>query len=129
MRLVLAVLGSLGALGLGLVLGVSALSALGAIPPHPLPLLVAVIGYAAIGGAVLAMAPPRFGVFLLLGWAAPWLLVGLVVVTADFLPFLPFPGIITAVYVLALCLAFYRAGRRRQGMVAEAGSAAERPGP
>ena len=129
MRLVLAALYSAGALGLGVVLGASALSTMGAIPPEPVPLLVAIVIYGAIGGGILAVVPPRYGVCLLLGWLAPLLLVGLVVATADVMPWVPFPAITTVVYVLALCLAFYRAGRRRQGTAIEAGGAAEGTGP
>ena len=101
-----------GALGLGLILGVSAVVAVGAILPGPAGPLLLVIIYAAIGAGILTVASPSFGVFLVLGWAAPWLLVGWVAAT-DLISFVPFPAIVTAVYVLSLCIAFYRAGHRR----------------
>jgi hypothetical protein len=60
------------------------------------------------------VAPPTVGVFLLVGWAAPWLLVGWVVATAEFLPYVPFPAIVAVLYVLALGVAWYRTGHRGQ---------------
>jgi hypothetical protein len=111
MRLALAALRILGALGLGLILGASAIRTVGEISLDPAGMLVPVIIYAVIGGGILVVAPPKLGVFLLLGWAAPWLLVGLVVATDS--SWVPFAAIITALYVLALGLAFYRTGHRR----------------
>ena len=111
MHLALAALRLLGALGLGLILGASAVRIVGEISLDPVGMLVPVIIYAVIGGGILVVASPRFGVFLLLGWAAPWLLVGLVVATDG--SWVPFPAIITALYVLALGLAYYRKGHRR----------------
>src|SRR5437763_17018703 len=102
----LAALRLLGALVLGVILGASAVRTVGEISLDPVGMLVPVIIYAVIGGAILVVAPPRFGVFLLLGWAVPWLLVGLVVATDDV--WVPFAAIITALYVLALGLSLYR---------------------
>jgi hypothetical protein len=113
MHLALAALGSLVALGLGLILGGSAVRVMGEISPDPGGMLLPIIIYAVIGGGILVLASPLFGVFLLLGWAVPWLLVGLVVATDDASPWVPFPVSITALYVLALGLAFYRTGHRR----------------
>jgi hypothetical protein len=114
MPLALAALRILGGLGLGFVLGVSALRVVGEIPPDAAGMLVPIIVYGVIGGgSILAVASPQFGVPLLLGWAAPWLLVLLVVADDGFVPYLPFPASITALYVLALGLAFYRRGHRR----------------
>jgi hypothetical protein len=78
---------------------------------------------------VLAVVQPRFGLLLLLGWGAPWLPVGWVVATADAIPWVPYPALTTLVYVLTLCVACYRAGHRRQGLVADAGGAAEKSRP
>jgi hypothetical protein len=108
----LAALRILGALGLGLALGISAVQVVGEISLDPAGMLVPVIIYAVIGGGILVGAPPRFGVFLLMGWAAPWLLVGLVVATDEF--WVPFAAIITALYLLALCVAYYRTAHRGQ---------------
>ncbi len=113
MRLARAVLGILGGLALGLILGVSAVRVVGVISPDAAGMLAPVIIYAVIGGGILAVASPQLGVALLVGWAAPWLLVGWVVAGDELIPYLPFPAIVTALYVLALGLAFYRTGRRR----------------
>jgi hypothetical protein len=113
MHLVLAALRSLGALALGLILGASAVRTVGEISPDPAGMLVPIIIYAVIGGGFLILASPQLGAFLLLGWAVPWVLVGLVVATDDFGPWVPFPVIITGLYVLALGVAFYRRGHRR----------------
>ena len=115
MHLVLAALRLLGAFVLGVILAVSAVRALGVAGAEPAAMLVLIVVYAAIGGSILALAPPRFGAFLLLGWVAPWLLVGLVAI--DDSTVLVFPASITALYVLALCLAAYRAARRRDDKV------------
>jgi hypothetical protein len=114
MHLVLAALRVLGALALGFVLGVSAVQVVGVVSPDPVGVLVPVFVYGVIGGAFLALASPRLGICLLLGWAAPLLLVGLVVATDE--SWLTFPAITTVLYVLALGLAFYRTGHRRQGI-------------
>ena len=111
MHLALAALRMLGAFVLGLILGASAVRTVGEISLDPAGMLVPVIIYAVIGGGILVVAPPWFGVFLLLGWAVPWILVGMVVATDDF--WVPFAAIITALYVLALGLAFYRTRHRR----------------
>jgi hypothetical protein len=115
MHAALAALRLLGGLGLGLLLGVSALQVTGMIRPDPLGLLVPIVIYAVIGIGTLVVASPWFGVCLLVGWAAPWLLVGWVVATDEFLPYLPFPAAVTALYVVGVCLTFYRKGPRRQG--------------
>jgi hypothetical protein len=111
MHLVLAALRILGAFGLGLILGASAVWVVGEISPDPAGMLVPIIIYAVIGGGILIVASPPLGVSFLLGWAVPLLLVGLVVATDD--SWLPFPAITTALYVLALGLGFYRTGHRR----------------
>ena len=113
MHLALVALRILGGLGLGLILAASALRVVGVITPDVTGMLVPILIYAVIGGGILLVAPPQLGVSLLLGWLAPWLLVLLVVATDEFNPYLPFPAIITAVYVLALGLGFYRTGHRR----------------
>src|SRR3954454_19915838 len=107
----LAALRLLVALVLGVILGASAVRTVGEISLDPAGMLVPVIIYAVIGGSILVIAPPRFGVFLLLGWALPWLLVELVVATDDV--WVPFAAIITALYLLALGLAVYRTRHRR----------------
>jgi hypothetical protein len=113
MHLVPAALRILGALALGVILGVSSV---GTISSDPARLLVLGIVYAAIGGGIIAVVSPRYGAFLLLGWAAPWLLVWLVVMTDDSIVL--FPAIITALYLLALCLSFHRARHHREAMPA-----------
>jgi hypothetical protein len=113
MHLALAALRILGGLGLGLILAASALRVVGLITPDVAGMLVPILIYAAIGGGILALAPPQLGVSLLLGWLAPWLLVLVVAATDEFTPYLPFPAFITAVYVLALGLAFYRTRHHR----------------
>jgi hypothetical protein len=112
LHIALAALRILGALGVGLILGASAVRTVGEISLDPGGMLVPIIIYAVIGGAILVVASPRVGVFLLLGWVAPWLLVGLVVATDAV--WVPFAGIITALYVLALGVACYRTGHRSQ---------------
>src|SRR5438067_7105086 len=84
MHLALAALRLRGAFVLGLILGASAVRVVGEISLDPVGMLVPVIIYAVVGSGILVVAPPRFGVFLLLGWAVPWLLVGLVVATDEF---------------------------------------------
>ncbi|HEY7067202.1 MAG TPA: hypothetical protein VII06_37415 [Chloroflexota bacterium] len=113
MHVALVALRILGGLGLGLLLGGTAVRVMGDISPDPGGMLLPIIVYAVIGGGILVVAPPLVGVCLLLGWAAPWVLVGLVVATADVGPWVPFPVSITALYVLALGLAFFRRGHRR----------------
>ena len=113
MHLALAALRILGGLGLGLILGVSAVRVVGEISPDPAGMLAPVIIYAVIGGGILVVAPPQLGAGLLLGWIAPWVLVGWVVATDDLSPWVPVPVIITLFYVLALGLAAYRSGHRR----------------
>ena len=115
MHLALAALRILGALALGLILGVSAVQVVGVTSPDPVGVLVPVVIYGVIGCAFLVLASPRLGVCLLLGWAAPLLLVGLVVATDD--AWVTFPAITTVLYVLALGLAFYRTAHRRPGIV------------
>src|SRR5437764_147787 len=75
LRFALPALRVLGALGLGLGLGISSIQVTGVIKTDPPGLLVPIIVYALIGGGVLVVASPGVGGFLLLGWAAPWLLV------------------------------------------------------
>jgi hypothetical protein len=111
LRFALAALRVLGALGLGLGLGISSIQVTGVIEPDPSGLLVPIIIYAVIGGGVLVVASPGVGGFLLLGWAAPWLLVLLVAIT-DFGAWTLFPASVTALYVLALCVSCYRNGHR-----------------
>lgn len=115
MQLALAALRILGGLVLGLVLGISAIQVMGTIQPDLVGLLVPIVIYAVIGGAVVAIAPTAVGVALLVGWAAPWILVLLVVADDGVNPYLPFPGIVTVVYVLALGVAWYRSRHRLQG--------------
>src|SRR3954452_4937388 len=112
LRVALAALRILGGLALGLVLGISSIDVVAKIPPDPPGLAVAVIIYAVIGGAVVILSPPVVGLFLLLGWAAPWLLVMLVVLTGD--EWVPLPAIVTALYVLALGISWYQTRRRGQ---------------
>ena len=111
MHFALPALRILGALGLGLGLGISSIQVTGLLKPDPPGLLVPIIIYAVIGGGVLVVASPGVGVFLLLGWAAPWLLVLLLAITG-FGAWTLFPASVTALYVLALCLSCYRYGHR-----------------
>ncbi len=74
MRFAAAAIRILGALSLGL--GISAVRVVGVIQPDPSGLLVPVITYGFIGGAILTVAPPTVRVLLLVGWVLPWLLVG-----------------------------------------------------
>ena len=59
MRFALPALRVLGALGLGLGLGISSIQVAGVIKTDPVGLLVPIVIYALIGGAVLVVASPR----------------------------------------------------------------------
>jgi hypothetical protein len=113
----IAALRSVGILVLGLVLGITSLRVVGDMRPDPAGMVVPIVGYVVIGGAALVLAPPVAGVFLLVGWAAPWLLVLLVVADEGLKPYLPFPAIVTALYVLALGLAWHRSSSHGQRKV------------
>jgi hypothetical protein len=64
LHVALAALRVLGALGLGLGLGISAVRVVGVIQPDPVGPLVPILIYVMIGGAILTVAPPGVGVFL-----------------------------------------------------------------
>jgi hypothetical protein len=66
MHLALAALRILGGFVLGLILGGSAVRVVGEISLDPAGMLVPIIIYAVIGGGILVVAPPHFGVSLLL---------------------------------------------------------------
>jgi hypothetical protein len=114
LNVALAAVRTMGAFVVGLVLGISSIQVAGMIRPDAPGLLVPIIVYAVIGGAVVTVLPPVAGLFLVLGWAAPWLLVGVVVITDDFAPWAPFPVGVTLIYLLALGIAWYRTAQRRQ---------------
>jgi hypothetical protein len=111
LRFALTALRTLGALGLGLGLGISSIQVAGVIKTDPVGLLVPIVIYALIGGGVLVVASPGVGVFLLLGWAAPWVLV-LLVAISDLDTWTLFPASVTALYLLALGVSCYRNSHR-----------------
>lgn len=113
MHLALVALRMLGAFGIGLLLGGGAIYLVGEVPPEPAVLGFLVVAYGVVGGAMLLTVAPRYGLAVLLGWAAPWLLITWVVITDEFLPYAPFPIAVTVLYVLTLIVAFLRSRRRR----------------